>query len=182
MDIAIAVDLSGSTDLFRNLSKAILQEILLGLNIAQNGIRCSLVVFSDTAMIRYYLDTYSNSADMLLASVLQRNIGKTNLQDALRLIREDVFQPNRGDRPTVQNAVVLITDGDHNVQQSQTVVQAEMLKNSSASIFAVAIGDNVNMDLLSRVVTDGEGSYLFRILNNQEVPLISDRLLSVFCQ
>ena len=54
--------------------------------------------------------------------------GRTNTQDALRLVREQIFVERNGDRNGVPNKLVVVTDGGSNVRSENTVVEANRLK------------------------------------------------------
>ena len=50
------------------------------------------------------------------------DIKGTATHEALRVMREDVFTGVRGDRPTIPNVAVLISDGQSNIDPVQTQI------------------------------------------------------------
>ncbi len=46
-----------------------------------------------------------------------------------RLARRDVFDENHGDRPDQNNVILLITDGESNVDANLTIREATLLKD-----------------------------------------------------
>jgi collagen type VI alpha len=181
LDVAFALDVSGSTSSGSSFGHQFFEKLLYGFNIGQNYVRTSLVTFADNAEVRYYLDSYNGRSDMLGASTVVSPKGATNTQAALRKIREDVFQANRGDRYDVVNVVVVITDGASNVNASRTIPEANLLKESGANVFVVAIGDNVQDAEVVAMATDDAEAFIFRIRDETDVTAESDRFLTLLC-
>lgn len=72
----------------------------------------------------------------------------TNTQEALRITREDQFQPRNGDRPEVPNFVVVITDGASNIEPENTIPNAEALMRDGATIISIGVTDKINLNEL----------------------------------
>ena len=77
-------------------------------------------------MLKLYL--FQEQEDVLMALSLQSTGGSTNTQDALRLVRDQIFVERNGDRDGVPNKLVIVTDGGGNVRPENTVVEAYKLK------------------------------------------------------
>ena len=54
-------------------------------------VRTALVTFSDTAEVSFYLDTYQDKRDMLNALAFYQIGGRTNTQEAARVVDEQIF-------------------------------------------------------------------------------------------
>lgn len=56
--------------------------------------------------------------------------GSTNTADALKVMRNQMFIPSRGDRSDAPNVCVLLTDGVSNINSRRTIPEAEDTRNS----------------------------------------------------
>lgn len=68
--------------------------------------------------------------------------GSTNTQEALKMARTDLFlnPAASGHRQSAHRVVVVVTDGESNVQGDQTVPQANLLKSIGAKIIVIGVG------------------------------------------
>ena len=66
--------------------------------------------------------------------------GSTNTAAALYALRTQVFAPGNGNRPSVQDIVIVIVDGTSNVNGSLTIPEARLVKNSGATIAGIGVG------------------------------------------
>jgi len=70
-----------------------------------------------------------------------------------RTLRTDVLNPATGDRFNFPNTVVIITDGQSNVDVGQTLPEARELQGF-ADVFVVGITDNIDYQELSVGLAD----------------------------
>ena len=49
--------------------------------------------------------------------------GTTNLADAFRYASDNLFQLNRGDRPFANDVIIVITDGEDNVNRNRLLAE-----------------------------------------------------------
>lgn len=67
--------------------------------------------------------------------------GATNTQAALRLARTQLFlNPNSGMNRRGGRAALVMTDGRSNINKSQTIPQANLLKVAGVEVFVLAVG------------------------------------------
>ena len=59
----------------------------------------------------FHLGDYNTTQGVLNAFNLRFSGGTTNTASALRLLRDEMFTPERGDRPDNINVAILLTDG-----------------------------------------------------------------------
>lgn len=119
MDVAFILDFSGSIDVIYGSVLAFAEEVIYGLPIGFDRARVAMLHLSDTADIDFYLDTYQTRQEVLNALSFQTSGGATNTQDAIRMMYEEVFVNNRGDRNGVDNICIIVTDGKSNIQESK---------------------------------------------------------------
>ena len=61
-----------------------------------------------------------------------------------------------GDRPNVQNKIIMVTDGESNREQWQTPSEAEAARDAGIEIYVVGIGDNFNYEEALDITDDAE--------------------------
>jgi len=112
-DIVFVVDESGSigSSNFARV-KSFLSQVVRRLDINSRRTRVGLVTYSTSVRRRLYLSSYSTVASVRsLISGLRYSMGGTNTAAALSYVRRSMLTSLRGDRSTVDNVVVVITDG-----------------------------------------------------------------------
>ena len=95
-----------------NKSIQFVKDVLSHLDFTSGRTRAALVTFNSWARVQFELDSYHNR-DSLYAALDAVPLGEgtaTFTSEAIRLTREEVFDPTRGDRPTALNVAVIITD------------------------------------------------------------------------
>ncbi|KAK0044362.1 collagen alpha-6(VI) chain [Biomphalaria pfeifferi] len=113
LDLVIIVDTSSSvTGPNFKLSIAFIQNLLRPLQIGPDNIRVALMRYSTDVDVVSYLGERMNKEEKekdLLK--IKYKYGNTHTHEALRKTTTDVLVEKKGDRPEVQDLVVLITDG-----------------------------------------------------------------------
>jgi Mg-chelatase subunit ChlD len=105
---------------------------------SESDLHVGVVVYSTDATVAFGLSVGVNKASVYSQiDNLQYTGGSTNIAGGIELARTSVFN-NPGDRPNVPNVLVLITDGQATVRQSETLDQATSAKNNK--IFIVSVG------------------------------------------
>ena len=61
---------------------------------------------------------------------------RTHTADALRVMREDIFNPRNGDREDARNVAIVFTDGNSNINEENTVPTAIQVKKTSTVMFS----------------------------------------------
>lgn len=109
------------------------------------GTRVGMVRFSNKGNVEFYLDEYHN-LEHLAARISNTGYigGTTNTADGLELARTLVFQEKRGDRVGVANVAVLVTDGQANERENDTLREAELTKQAGLKIISVGVTDLVS--------------------------------------
>jgi len=157
------------------------KQMVNGFEYRYDTVRSALVSFSDYAEVRFHLNTYQERKDVLNALSFAEVGGRTNTQDALRMVHEDVHRGDRGDREGVTNLLFLITDGGSNVSSDYTVIRSRDLKNAGTRIHVIAIGSKVDMDEIDQVASGSNEPYVMRLTHQNEVASAANRLLDSVC-
>ncbi len=109
--------------------------------------------------------------------------GLTNISGALRQTRRDIFNFHNGDRPDVRNVVIVIADGESNVDPDKTAYEARMLKNQLTRLYVVAV-QSVKFDEteLKDIASDPDNEHYFNSPSVSNLPAIRYSLLKHVCE
>lgn len=140
-----------------------------------------MLTFNTDAKVAFHLNKYSEQRDVLNAIAFYQSGGRTNTQEALRIASDVMFTSGNGDRSSVDNVVVLVTDGGSNVNRDLTESRARTLREKPhTSLYVVAIGDQVDMDEVNKIV--GEDSrMIFRMTDANAAPSVASEFLNKIC-
>ena len=164
LDVAFVVDASGSIneedpgnyDRLKQFIIDVIESDAFG-RIGGNGIRVALVKYSNDARIIFTLDTYDN-LDAIKKAIrdVAYEDGKTNITGALRETRLNVFKASAGDRPTVRNVLILISDGKPNLEESGTQREGDAVRRQGTIVVTVGITSAIATDLLDGLASNGK--------------------------
>lgn len=186
-DITILLDASGSiTWLYPqnwNLMLEFVQKIVQAFPIGRDATQLAIVKFSTNANVEFYLDRYTDKADLLKAiNELVHPSGETNIAAALRRMRTDVFTSHRGDRANVKNIALIITDGNPNVDAASVPREAQAAKDADIEIFAVGITEDVDDYTLNGLASDPDDDHVFRVSDFNQLYRIVNEVIRKSCQ
>jgi len=101
--------------------------------------RFALLTYSDEVQIVFSLGRYRDLAVYQNAVKYARyRPGNTNVAGALRVV-DELSAEDLGDRHDAENIVYVITDGNGNVNEEDTVLAADELKTKGARIIPIAV-------------------------------------------
>ena len=127
----LLIDSSGSVKNYYLREKQFVADIINRL--PRSGTRVGAALFSNITFHLFDLNTHSSldqtSSAVLNAPHLDVN---TNITGALNYARTVLLTPLRGDRPGVQNLVILLTDGEENVEVNNLIPSAQQLHRTGA--------------------------------------------------
>ena len=132
--------------------------------------------------VQFHLDT-SEDIKKSLNAVAFFNAGhKTNTYGALQACREEIFTNANGDRTGVPNIVILVSDGDSNIEPLKTQEAAEELRSAQAEIFVVGVGPNPRIGEINGIASDPDNTHVFYMKDSSEVVRAADKLTEELCQ
>ena len=158
LDLAILLDGSSSVAAFNwyRLGGAIMS-LLRQLNIGPDNVRVAVISFSNSAVINFGLDTFMSIEEVEEAlSNLPYPGGRTNTASALRVLTEDVFALQNGDRVHAPNLAIIITDGKSTSEPGELKHLKGQLSLNNVGIMAVGISDNVDVGELTMLASPRE--------------------------
>lgn len=182
-DIVIILDSStsvGDDNFIKMLDFA--QNILRNANIDNGKVRVGVATYSSSVNIQFHLNAY-NTKEYILNAIgdITFTPGSTNTADALRTMHYDMFTTENGDRPSVPNIVIIVTDGVSNINSRRTIPEAETARDDGITIYALGIG------LLETKELKGISSlpleeHLFTVEDFTELGELEKSLFSSLCQ
>lgn len=102
--------------------------------------RVGVVVYNTIATTHIHLDDHLGKEDLLRAiENIRYTYGNTNTAEGLREAREKVFG-SKGDRRTVPNVAILITDGTPNMNVRRTIPEATLMKEAGTRLYFIGVG------------------------------------------
>ncbi|KAH3749755.1 hypothetical protein DPMN_184266, partial [Dreissena polymorpha] len=182
-DVVFVLDSSGSVgqDNFYRLLNFTYQTVD-GLDIDSGRFRVGVTTFSDTSRLDFNLNEFKNKRDIedALTKVVYM-YGNTHTAHALRRARLEMFTAPSGDRLDVPNVVVIITDGQSNVNHELTIPEARMLKAAGVSIITLAVGFTSETSELVGITSEPVQKNLIYIENYESLGKVKEQLISPLC-
>ena len=108
--------------------------------------------------------------------------GSTNTAGGLRQAHQ-MFQPGFGERRTAQNVVILLTDGQSNINYYDTIPAATDLKSDGVTVIGIGIG-LTNADELNAIASGPREVFqvaTFDALNDIKAEIVSVSGLDTVC-
>ena len=158
LDLVFVLDASGSVG-FNNFQKikAFAENVTNTFVIGPQDTQVGAIVFSNTANISFQLNSFTDRSAVVEAIREIVYFGDyTNTADALRTLRLDVLTTEAGARPrilAIPRVAIVVTDGRSNVNRSRTIPEAEAVRGAGITVFAVGIGNRINMDELNAMAS-----------------------------
>ncbi|KAK3083543.1 hypothetical protein FSP39_025167 [Pinctada imbricata] len=152
------------------------------LDIDTGHFRIAVITFSDNARLEFNLNRYTTRAEV--EGALQRVsyvYGSTHTAEALRMAREQVFTGSGGDRPDVPNVVIIVTDGESNINNEQTIPEARQLKSTGVTMITVAVGFAQRTTELIGLTSKPINDNLVRVENYDALHNLKDKLVAPLC-
>nr|XP_005545785.1 PREDICTED: collagen alpha-4(VI) chain-like isoform X1 [Macaca fascicularis]XP_005545786.1 PREDICTED: collagen alpha-4(VI) chain-like isoform X1 [Macaca fascicularis] len=144
-------------------------------NIGTDGIQIGLLQFSSIPQEEFRLNQYSSKVDIYSAifDVQQMRDG-TRTGKALNFTLP-FFDSSKGGRPTVQQYLIVITDG---VAQDNVIIPAKALRDKNIIIFAIGVGEAKKSQLLE--ITNDEDK-VYHDVNFEALQNLEKEILSKVC-
>lgn len=157
-DLTFLVDSSSSIDAkgrgnFDHV-RGFMKELVSASVIGPDRIQVGIVKFSTNANEELYLNRFTTREPILdVIDNIEYKGGETNTAEGLQLVRSNIFQVFNGDRPGAINILIIITDGESNINEDRTIPEANLLKDSDTIIVAVGVTNDVNRYELQRMAS-----------------------------
>jgi collagen type VI alpha len=182
LDIVFVLDLSGSLEEVYDVVIQFAKRSILSLPVGSGLTRVSVVTYAEIPKLVFDLNAYTSTATIRNALAFSKAGGTTNTQEAIRLAYQTAFTTTRGDRSGVKNVMVVVSDGQSNVQPASTIPEATSAKQQGIELFAVGIGQDVNVAEIDGMASEPRQSHMVYVPTAADVDAGAKRLLDLLCQ
>ena len=153
--------------------------IINGLEFVSGKTQIAVLTYSDDTIIWMNFGHYTKKKDILeVVDRIAYTGGGTFTADALKVLRERVFNPDLQDRPSAPDVAILITDGVSNILPQRTIPEAHNTHAAGIHVYGVGVALN-DSEELAEVVSDKQS--LFLINNYHELVEFSANILDIVC-
>ncbi|CAG2236186.1 COL6A [Mytilus edulis] len=198
VDIVFAIDTSASIWIVNFPSQIqFVRDVVSELNIG-SGIdksRVAVVTFSKDVKLVFDFNQGQDTDAVVKAidEIVHDKGDATRTYKALQMVHEQVLAPGNGERPEVENVVVVLTDGVTNSGgydsypnggKDQTLDDARTVRNLPAHLFAIGIGHGVNMEELKHMASIPDTTYVITANDFEELNTdnIKQKLINRTCE
>lgn len=129
----------------------------------RNDTNYAAITYATHATTQFNFTNSFQTAKKLLA--LERSGGKTNTQDALKRCQEMFVGDQYGARQGSLRRILVVTDGQSNINRDQTVTRAFQLKLLGIEVFVIAVGEYLEGIQEMVQMASSTNAHMFRVLN-----------------
>ncbi|XP_063404502.1 von Willebrand factor A domain-containing protein 2-like [Mytilus trossulus] len=152
-DVIFLLDSSGSVGGNFNTEKQFIVNFTQAVHIGPNKVQVGVVRYAFNAATEISLNDYSSEGPLRQAiNNIQYVPGGTNTDSALRHIFYNGFTFQEGDRSSVPNFLVVITDG-FSYNADATIKEANRL-HQYMTVYAIGVGNSIDINELAHIATD----------------------------
>jgi len=186
IDFVFVIDTSGSIgapqfQMIREFAEGIVQLLSIGLQESLVG----TILFSTSATLHFNLPTYTDIAS--LSEAINPNLpydaGSTNTAAALRLLLSSAQDGSMGLRSGFPAIAMVITDGESNIDQAQTIPSAQAIHASNIfqQVYAVGVG-NADLTELNAIASDPSLVFNTNSFDTTAIQQLQQSLSQRLCQ
>ena len=185
-DLVFIIDGSGSIrhERFQDIKDfviGIVEELEINPN-RPNKVKVAAICFDTEAFVEFYLNTYQTKQDIIQGIQRIHYLGgRTNIADAFRRMRRDVFLPSRGDWEGVPNFAIVFSDGASNVDETETLPEAIAARVEGAHIITVGVGYTLNIPVLQGMTSDPYQENLFTVESFNNLKGLIPNIIGATC-
>ena len=150
--------------------------------IGPHDTQIGLLKFSDEIDVGFYLNEYATKTAVCRA-IQQQDIvgGDTNIAEALKRTRDDMFSPKHGARDGMSKVVFLVTDGTPTVDGYRTVSEAKATRDAGIEIFLVGVTNKVMKSIMQLIASQPLDDHLYFIETFDQLANMVLTLVNVSC-
>lgn len=154
-------------------------DVIKGLTIGPENTRIGMVTYATEAYTRWQLGEYQTEDELEEAIWdLPKMGGTTNTADALLHAQQIIEQSSRA---SVKHIVVIITDGESNINPTRTIPQAEEMHAQGIEIFAIGIG-SINEDELRGIASELKDEHWHHVPDYTALTHITNAVINETCR
>jgi collagen type VI alpha len=183
IDLAFVLDASGSirNERFPKVIDFVV-DLIEQLQISSDDTRVAVVSYSDNYAHQFHLNTYTTKQDVQLAL---RRIpfigGRTNTAAGIQYMKDQLFTQANGDRPDAPNYAFILSDGNSNINQQNTIPMAVQARNQGITMITFAVGTDVNTFELRNIASEPYDKTIHAIKSWRDFPSILNPMINAIC-
>ncbi|MGH0162643.1 UNVERIFIED_CONTAM: hypothetical protein FKN15_045781 [Acipenser sinensis] len=178
LDLVFALDASdgvGNENFYR--LRDFVRSTSVQFDINRDVTQIGLVTYGRELRTMFALDTYDSGTSIMQAINQVPYIGgRASTGSALLHIHDNVMTVQKGARPGVNKAVVVITDG---AGGDDAAVPSQRIRNNGISVFVVGIGD-AQRDALLKIA--GSEDHMIPVASYEDLKYFEDVLVQKVCE
>ena len=161
--------------------KDFVKDFLYVADIDNGNVKVGVIIYSTEDYVQFHLNVHSSKVELFDAiDRIPYRYGSTNTADALKTMRTEMFSVPNGDRPSIPNICIVVTDGVSNINSRRTVPEAEHAQVDGIHIYAIGIGlsDTRELDgIASKPVEENR----FAVQDFSDLRALRDKVFAAFC-
>jgi collagen type VI alpha len=183
VDIAFVLDASGSIRVERfPIVIDTVVSIVEQLQVSMDDTRIAAVSYSDNYVHQFFLNRYSTKQDIQLAlRRIQFIGGRTNTASGIEYMKDQIFTAANGDRADAPNFAIVLSDGNSNINQQNTIPMAVQSRNKDITMIAFAVGTDVNLFELRNIASEPYNQTIFNVMSSVDLPKIVTPIVKAVC-
>ena len=180
-DVVFVFDVSASLEKHIDMMVSFVKTIVQGLSFKFGRTRVGFVTFARDADTRFYLDEHTSLRDVLNALSISEVGYGTNMAAALRHAANDVFRSSKGERTSIPNVCILLSDGRATIARGETEAATDDLKAKVAEVYTVGIGNAISIDTMNKIASDPQTSYALTLREQSDIDSVAGKMLDQLC-
>ena len=145
--------------------------------VGPDHVRIGVVLYNSTARVFFNFEEFDTTEEYISAiNSLPKPNGQTNYAEAFRVTRNKLLG-STGDRPTVPNVCIFITDGLSTREIDATEDEAALLR-PHCTLITVAVGNKTDGQELQRIASDNR---FFKVFSFELLDSIQFNLTEAAC-
>ena len=151
------------------------------LDIENGNVRVGLVTFNSEVYVQFNLGDKSTSSEVVTAiTATVYTHGTTNTGGALQTVYSTMLTPANGDRQTVPNIIVVMTDGGSN-DKNETQKHARQAKKLGNTILSLGVGDWLDQQELQTMASHPSKSNTINVESFDDLNNVIPQVLTAIC-
>ena len=165
------------------LMKDFIHSLLDRIDVGIEKTRVAVIRYSNSASVVFTLNRFFTK-NAIYEGIQEMGYqgGETNTSGALRMMRNEVFRTDAGDRPEVRNIGLVITDGNSNRDENLTLPEARAAKADGITLFSVGITNQINETELKLIASPPVEDHYYNSTEFYQLDSLLVRLLKDVCK
>ena len=157
------------------------RDLVSRMDVDSGNARVGVVTFSDEPELQFHLNRYSSTSEITrVISRIKYTTGKTFTHDALYYVKDEMFTEASGDRPDVDDILIIVTDGESE-NATLTVAAAREVRAEGIGVISLGIGEWVLEYELEGMASHPKVRNMFQVESYETLFTATDLLVETVC-